>query len=201
MLLDIQPWLVFCTLIILSASFVQGVTGFGFALVSLPLLTQFLPLRQVVPLIVILSFMTNIAILLNCYKHIVFRKISLLILAGITAAPFGSGLLLYVDDTALKIAAGILIALFAAVMLTGWTAPVRNERLGFVAVGLASGLLNGSISMSGPPVALFLSNQGMDKQTFRANLTLYALVLNAVTIASYYITVYWIRRFPAPYYG
>lgn len=131
------------------------------------------------------QFFAIIAIFVNCYKHVVIRKIGLLTLSGIVAAPLGSYLLLYVNETALKITAGGLIVLSSAVMLSGKTFQVRKERLGFVTVGLASGLLNGSISMSGPPVALFLSNQGTDKEAFRGNLTFYALLLNAVTIASY----------------
>ncbi|WP_435922471.1 sulfite exporter TauE/SafE family protein [Paenibacillus sp. DYY-L-2] len=186
MLMEIHPWLIFGILVIFFAGFIQGVTSFGFALVSLPLLSLFLPLRQVVPLIVILSFFTNIAILLNSYKHLAVRKIALLVLSGIAAAPVGSSLLYYVDEAVLKIAAGGLIVLFSAVMLSGKTFPVRNEKLGFVTVGLTSGLLNGSISMSGPPVALFLSNQGTDKMAFKANLTFYALILNAVTLMSYF---------------
>lgn len=69
--MDINYWIVPGVLIILLAGFVQGVTSFGFALISLPLLTLFLPLQQVVPLIVILSLLTNIAILFNCYKHVI----------------------------------------------------------------------------------------------------------------------------------
>ena len=40
--------------------------------------------------------------------------------------------------------------------------------------------------MSGPPVALFLSNQNTDKNEFRANITFYALVLNIFTIITYF---------------
>lgn len=186
MFMEIQPWLIFGILVIFFAGFIQGVTSFGFALVSLPLLSFFLPLRQVVPMIVVLSFFTNIAILLNSYKHLAIRKITLLVISGIAAVPVGSSLLFYVDEAVLKMAAGGLIVLFSAVMLSGKTFPVRNEKAGFVTVGLTSGLLNGSISMSGPPVALFLSNQGTDKMAFRANLTFYALILNAVTLMSYF---------------
>ncbi|WP_334075502.1 MULTISPECIES: sulfite exporter TauE/SafE family protein [Paenibacillus] len=185
MLPDINLWTLLGMLVILLAGFVQGVTSFGFALVSLPLLFQILPVRQTVPVIVVLSLLTNISILSACYKHLAVRKVLLLILSGIAAAPFGTYLLVYISETWLKVLVGGLILLFAAIMLLGRSFPVRSEKLGFVTAGLASGLLNGSISMSGPPVALFLSNQGTDKQTFRANLTFYALVLNIVTIISY----------------
>ena len=61
----------------------------------------------------------------------------------------------------------------------------RIEKIGYTIAGSLSGFLNSSISMSGPPVALFLSNQGADKNEFRANITIYAIILNVFTIATY----------------
>jgi uncharacterized membrane protein YfcA len=68
----------------------------------------------------------------------------------------------------------------------GKSFPVKNERVAFIPVGLTSGLLNGSISMSGPPVALFLSNQGASKETFRANITVYGIILNVITVTAFF---------------
>ena len=40
--------------------------------------------------------------------------------------------------------------------------------------------------MSGPPVILFLSNQGVDKNTFRANLSFYFLILIIATAGVFF---------------
>jgi uncharacterized membrane protein YfcA len=175
-------------IVILMAGFVQGVTSFGFALISMPLLTKFIPLQQVVPIVVVLSLLTNVAILINARRHVDLKKIWILILSSIAAAPVGTYLLLYVDANILKIGTGVLIVLFALALIRGFSIPVRNEKAAFIPVGLTSGLLNGSISMSGPPVALFLSNQGADKQTFRANITAYGIILNVITVCTYIFT-------------
>ncbi|NGM84275.1 sulfite exporter TauE/SafE family protein [Paenibacillus sp. 7124] len=167
------------------AGFIQGLTSFGFALVSMPLLTLWLPLQETVPLVVMLSVITNIAILAGAYKDAAVRKIWVLVLSSIAAAPLGAWLLLVVDASVLKVATGLLVLAYSALLLTGKSFPVRNERFAFVPVGIASGLLNGSISMSGPPVALFLSGQGTGKAAFRANLTAYAAILNIITIVSF----------------
>lgn len=171
--------------IILAASFVQSLTSFGFALIALPLLSLFLPLHQAVPVIVIFSLFVCLTVAIPNRKHIDIRQIWLLILAGIVTAPFGTYLLLVVDGSTLKTATGILIALFAALMLLGRSLPIRSKRPAFVTAGSLSGLLNGSISVSGPPLALILSNQGMSMQAFRANLALNGVVLNAVSVASF----------------
>ena len=70
--------------------------------------------------------------------------------------------------------------------MTNHTFPIKNDRVAYFPIGFMSGLLNGSISMSGPPVALFLSNQGVSKEVFRANITAFGFILNIVTITTYF---------------
>ncbi|OWA35010.1 hypothetical protein B9G55_14845 [Saccharibacillus sp. O16] len=171
--------------IVFIASFVQSLTSFGFALIALPLLSLFLPLHQAVPVIVIFSLFVCLTVVIPQRRDIDVRQIGLLILCGIVTAPLGTYLLLVVDASTLKAVTGILIALFAALMLLGRSLPIRSRRLAFVTAGSLSGLLNGSISVSGPPLALILSNQGMSKQAFRANLALNGVILNAVSVASF----------------
>lgn len=172
-------------LIIFLASFVQGVTGFGFALIAVPLLSKMIPLQSVVPIIVLFSFFSNIMILLQAKQHIDFKKIKLLLVSSLIAAPLGTYLLIVVNSNLLKMLIGIFIIVFALILIKGYKFPIKNERIGIIPVGFASGLLNGSISFSGPPVVLFLSNQGVEKNVFRANLTAYAFILNIVTIGFY----------------
>ncbi|CAG7652153.1 hypothetical protein PAESOLCIP111_06469 [Paenibacillus solanacearum] len=173
-------------LVIILAAFVQGLTSFGFALISVPLLTKILPLQQVVPIVVILSLISNISVLFKAWKHVDLRKIWILLISSLVAAPMGTLLLMYTDPSIIKIIIGFLILLSSIAILQGKSFSIRNERVAFVPVGVLSGLLNGSVGLSGPPVALFLSNQGVDKQTFRANITAYAFILNIITICTYF---------------
>ena len=51
-----------------------------------------------------------------------------------------------------------------------------------MSVGLVSGFTGGATSISGPPVVLFLANQDMPRDAFRANLTSYFFLLNCFMI-------------------
>ncbi|WP_243895792.1 sulfite exporter TauE/SafE family protein [Paenibacillus sp. F411] len=172
-------------LVIVLAGFIQGLTSFGFALITLPFLAQLVPLTEAVPLVVILSLCTNLVIFTQTRDFIDLRSIWLLILCSVLAAPLGTKLLLVVEAGLLKAVSGAVIVVAAGLLLAGRSYPIRRERLGMVPVGILTGLLNGSISMSGPPVVLFLSNQGVDKQVFRANLNVYGILLNLVTISTF----------------
>lgn len=173
--------------IILFAGFTQGLTSFGFALIAMPFLSKIIPLNQAVPIVVFLNLCTNFLVIANCYRFIKIRKIWIMIIASLVAAPFGAWLLMYVNADILKLVTGTIIIAFALVLLFGKSFPIQDERLAFIPVGILSGLLNGSISMSGPPIALFLSNQNTDKDTFRANITFYAIALNIVTLISFFL--------------
>lgn len=173
--------------IIFVASIVQGTTGFGFALTSMPLLTILISLHTVVPIMVAFGLFANILILVKVWPNVKINKIWLLIVSSVIAAPIGTYLLLIIEQSTLKIIVGFLIVLFALALWRGYSIKIKNEKLALIPVGFSSGLLNGSLSLMGPPVVLFLTNQGEDKTTFRANITAYALVLNFTTIISFFM--------------
>jgi uncharacterized membrane protein YfcA len=100
------------------------------------------------------------------------------------SVPLGTCLLLVLEPEPLRILIGMVVVISAVALLAGWRWAVRNEKLALVPVGLASGILGGSTSMSGPPVILFFSNQGMKKQTFRANLVFYFACTYIVGVVS-----------------
>ncbi len=174
-------------LVVLLAGLTQGLTGFGYALVAVPLLIIFLPPKTVVPLVLIHCAFTNTLVLLDAWRWVDLKRIWPLMLAGIAGMPLGTYLLVALPVDTLKVFMGSVIALSALAMLLGWKHEIRNERLACAPVGVASGLLSGSTGMSGPPVVLFLANQGMGKQVFRANLVAYFLVLNLATIPTHVV--------------
>jgi uncharacterized membrane protein YfcA len=168
--------------VIALASLTQGLTGFGFALVSIPLLLLFLPARSAVPLVLVESIVTNAAVLWSARKAVDLRLVWPLLLAGALGVPLGTRILLYLDAGALKSLIGAVIVVAGLAFLLGFHRPIRRQRLACVPIGFASGLLNGSTGMSGPPVVLFLANQEVAKETFRASLVAYFAALNLITV-------------------
>jgi len=122
------------------------------------------------------------------FRRIEFRKIGILVASSLFAAPLGILALIYIVPNTIKAVAGVVIILVSCVMLMGMRFPIRSEKIALVPIGILSGFLNGSISMSGPPVALFMSNQNEDKKVFRANLTIYMTILNIFTIGIFAVS-------------
>jgi len=161
--------IVYGIVVVFFASIVQGLVGFGFALVSVPLLIQ--------------SAFINLIIVIEAKKHMELKRMLPLMAAGGIGSPIGIFLLHIVDGRNLKIFTGAMLILFSVLLLLGYRKYFKNEKLAFLPVGVISGILSGSTAMSGPPVILFYNNQGIEKTRFRANLVLYFLFLNLLAIS------------------
>ncbi|MGV8146630.1 MAG: sulfite exporter TauE/SafE family protein [Alkaliphilus sp.] len=172
--------------VIFIAGCVQGMTSFGFSLLSLPILSMIVDIKTIVPMLVIFSLIMNSIILYKIRKHMKLKDIYLLIIVAALTTPLGAKLLINMDKEILQILVGILVTLSAILMHYGYKISIKNEQLAHIPVGFMSGLLNGSVSLSGPPVILFLTNQGVEKQVFRATLTAFFWLLNIVTIFTFY---------------
>lgn len=164
------------------AGLITGITAFGFALVAVPLLILFLDPKVGVPIATLCSTLTGVYLFFELRKKMQLKKIIPLILGGILGLPLGVYILIVLDKDYLKISVGALITVFAVLLALGIRRKVKSEKFASVMVGLISGLLKGSTSLSGPPLVLFFVNQDQEKEIFRANLTGYFLIMG--TLAS-----------------
>jgi uncharacterized membrane protein YfcA len=173
-------------LTVFAAGMVKGLTGFGFSLMVVPILVILIGPHTAIPVIVVLNALTNVVLFAGCRRAASARRVLPLVIAGIATVPIGMYLLLALDAVTLKFIVGGVIVIFALAFLMGFRKPIDREGPGFILAGLISGTLNGVISTGGPPVILFLTNQGIAKEEFRASLITYFLFLNLATVPVYF---------------
>lgn len=172
--------------IILLASTLKGLTGFGFALTSLPLLSIFLEPQIAVPMITICSVFLDGYTLYEARQDVRYREIVPLVVSGIVGMIFGTYVLVSLDSRIIKLVIGIVTVLFTIASIMGLRWEIKKTSQASIPVGLLSGLLGGSISISGPPIVLFFNNQNVEKKTFRANLIAYFFCLYVATVPAYF---------------
>jgi uncharacterized membrane protein YfcA len=171
--------------IILVASMVKGLTGFGFALTSLPMLSLFLAPKTAVPLITVCSVFLDGYTLYEAREHVQYKKIIPLVVSGIAGMVLGTYFLVSLDSQIIKLVIGVITVLFTVASFMGVKREISNTRLASIPVGLMSGILGGSMSISGPPIVLFFNNQNVEKMVFRANLIAYFFCLYFATVPAY----------------
>ena len=160
------------SLIIFVAFFVRAFTGFGAALISVPLLALFYDLKFVVPLELIFETAIGILLISKVYKHINFKHMGNLLVGSLLGSILGAHLLANAPNKGLQIGLGITVFLLSLYMIRFAWRPIVwkiSPHWGIV-FGLSAGVLGGAFNMSGPITVLYLSHQLIDKTQFRATL-------------------------------
>jgi uncharacterized membrane protein YfcA len=79
---------------------------------------------------------------------------------------------------------GVLLPLIL-LQAAGYRRPIQSERSVGLAFGASVGVLYSVTTISGPPLAMMLNNQGLEKKDFRAALGLVRLAESSMTAVAY----------------
>ncbi len=175
------------------ATLIRSSLGFGEALIAVPLLAFFLPLRVATPLAVLLSITVAAVVVAQDWRHIHLRSAAGLVAATVAGIPLGLLVLTHVHPEIAKCGLGVLIVLFAAFSLA---APSRlrmehEHRAVLLLVGLVAGVLGGAYGMNGPPLAVYGSLRRWSPQHFRATLQAYFLPASMLGMCGYWAAGLW----------
>jgi hypothetical protein len=167
--------LIWIVAIVGFAALVRSTFGFGDALIGMPLLALFVPVRTATPLMAFVGPTLATLLLLREWRHLRVRSALNLILATLAGIPFGLFFLKRVDERAVNAVLAAVIILFALYNLVQpGLLRLRTERSSW-AFGFAAGVLGAAYNTNGPPVILYGVLRGWQPETFRATLQGYFL--------------------------
>lgn len=179
--------LVLSAIIIFAASVVKGVTGFGFALLAVPLLSLIFPIAMLVPAMVLFNLITSFFILVKIHEKIKWYYIVPMFVASLGGIPLGIYALAYLDAQTLKLIIGGIIFIFSLKMLKGVKLAKKNIKLPIVFAGFVSGLLTSSVSIGGPPLVIAMIRKGYNKEVFRALLSWFNVFTCLFSSVAFYV--------------
>ncbi len=161
--------------VVLLASLVRAVFGFGDALLGMPLLALFLPMTSATPLLAMVGPSLGAILLVRGWRHLDLKNTAALIIGTLVGIPIGLLFLKSMDNRYISLGLALLILLFS---FSGLLRPGRVRlRTGKSApfFGLAGGILGAAYNTNGPPIALYGALRGWTPDEFRANLQGYFL--------------------------
>lgn len=173
--------------VILFGSVVRSLTGFGFAIFSLPFLLIWFDPKLAVPTLVLLAVSTNFILIIESYKYAKIKDISYILLGGVMGLPLGTYVLAEFSSQYLKIAINVLVITLAILLFIGLKITIRRKQMARLSVGLVSGVVGGSTGLGGPPVVLYGVNEDWPKNRFRANLIIYFSLYGIAMFFSYFV--------------
>ena len=175
------PELLGVALIFLLATVIQTVTGFGFALVAVPLLALVVEPVPAVVATTVASLMISAAVIRDDWEYVRWREVVVFTLSGIVGMPLGLWVLTQVPARLLTAVIAVVLLISTALVASGAT--LRTSRATEVGVGVTSGALLTSTGMNGPPLVVSFQAMGMPPRPFRGTLSTVFLAQGLAAVA------------------
>jgi len=185
---DISPGgVVVLVVTALIAGCARGFSGFGGALIFVPVASSVVGPKLAVPLLLIVDIVLTPGLVPKAWRNADRPEVGVMAVGAALGIPIGTYLLTHVDGTAIRWAiVGIVVALLTMLM-SGWRYHGRPHAGLPGAIGLTSGLFSGAAQVGGPPVVAYWLGGALAPQTVRANIVLYFAISSVLSITSYLI--------------
>ena len=168
------------------STIIQSLTGFGFAIVSTPLLLMVYDAKEVVVILQLLSVVLDTVFIFFVKANIDWKFLKPLLIGSVIGHPIGLLIYFFAPTAGLKIFIAVVIISF---LFLGklYHRKIEEKTLKTGIVGCMSGILNTSTSMSGPPLILYLAMSGRDKTSLRATCIAYFTIVNYIGVLAFFL--------------
>jgi uncharacterized membrane protein YfcA len=202
-----RPGFVWVVLGMVVAGVVRGLSGFGAAMILVPILSAVLSPAVAVPLLTAVDGLATMPLFVAASRCCRWSEVVPITVAAAAALPLGIAILIYVAAETLRLGISVTILMLLAVIASGWRYHGKPSLPLTLGVGAASGTLGGASGLIGPPVILFWLGGQNDAALVRANINAFFGLIIVITIVGYWISGLFTREIVAqtlllaPVYG
>lgn len=176
--------LLLASLCILFAAVVRGFTGFGLAVVGVPLLTVFFAPARIVPSIMILAVLAGLQLMPRIWRRIDWRLLAPTVVGAALGTPLGTLALAALPDDVMRLLIGFAVLIAAAALYRGFRFAARPSLAISGGMGALAGLTGGAAAMPGPSVIFLFLSSPVEVETGRACLIAFFLISALISAAS-----------------
>lgn len=155
------------------AGLARGFSGFGAALIFIPLASALLGPRVAAPLLLVVDNILAAPLIPAAWRHASRTEVAMLATGTLVGAPFGTWLLVHGDAETLRWGMSGLALAMLALLVSGWRYRGRPSWPASLGVGAIAGLCSGAVQMGGPPVVAYWLGGAIPAQRVRANIVLF----------------------------
>lgn len=177
--------LIFVCGAVFIAAVLRGITGFGFALAAVPLISIVLPPAQGVVIAILLQCMIGLKDLATLRHLVAHWTLASLSVGALIGTPLGLMTLYALSADAMRI-------LIAIIVLAGLLALIRQVRIRpgprrAVAAGVLAGIFSGMAAMPGPPAVAYLLGTSTPAVEARATLIIFFFITSLFTLPGLWV--------------
>jgi uncharacterized protein len=174
--------------ITLFAAVVNGALGYGFSSITVPIALLFLANRVLNPALVLIEVVLNAYILWNNREALpgIWKRVLPIVIGLAPGVAIGTTVVSQMNADWLRFGTYATLLPLILLQAAGYRRPIRSERAAGFAFGGGLGVLYSVTTISGPPLAVVLNNQGFAKKDFRAALGFVRLAESSMTALAYW---------------
>jgi hypothetical protein len=161
----------------------QSLTGFGFALVMVPLLSLFWDVKLAVVTSTLLSSLSLVPLVVEVRRWIRLSKVVPLAMGSLVGVPLGLLIFTRIDADLLKVCVASVVIMASLLLYFAPQFSVGGPPLaGSMVAGMLSGMLRASTSMGGPPLVLYMLGREREVEAFRSTVLTVFLFNSVLTV-------------------
>jgi uncharacterized membrane protein YfcA len=165
------------------AGLTRGFSGFGGAMIYMPLIATIYDPRIAAVTILLVDFVSATPFAILEVRRCTWREVGPLSIAMTAGLPLGVWLLIVLDPIALRWFIAAMVLSLVPVLASGWRYHGAPRMPITIGVGLFSGVTAGAVLIAGPPVILYWLGGGNSAQTMRANLMVFFMICDVILVA------------------
>ena len=170
-----------------GAAIVNGALGYGFSSITVPIALLFLTNRVLNPALVPIEVVLNAYVLWVNRDALprVWRRVLPIVIGLLPGVILGTAIVSQVNPGWLRFGTFIVLLPLILFQAAGYRRPIKSEQAVGYVFGGGVGVLYSVTTISGPPLAVMLSNQGLTQRDFRAALGFIRLAESSFTAVAY----------------
>lgn len=179
--------LVFVALAAAIAGTARGFSGFGGALIFVPLASTAVGPKLASALLLVVDGLLTLGMLPNGWQRANRGEVFTMVAGALVGVPLGTTLLALAPTLAVRWITCAIVFLMLAFLISGWRYHGRPRTALTVGVGGLAGIFGGAAQMSGPPIVAYWLGGAFPALTVRANLVLYFALSSVISAISYLV--------------
>src|SRR5207248_5604579 len=184
---SINAAIAICTIAFISGT-ARGFSGFGSALIFMPLASSMAAPRLVAALLLIIDFVAAAPLIPNAWKHADRKATAVMAFGALIGVPIGTYFLSRLDPVTTRwIISGFVFALLL-LLISGWRYHGKDHPAISVGIGGLAGFCSGLAQTGGPPIVGYWLGRPIPSVIARANILLFFGASDFFSAVSYALT-------------
>jgi uncharacterized protein len=176
--------LAICAIAFISGT-ARGFSGFGSALIFMPLASSLVSPRLIAALLLVIDFVGALPLLPNAWRQANRKATAVIVIGALVGVPIGTWLLTRLDPVTTRWIISGFVAALLLLLLSGWRYRGKDHVPLSIGIGALSGFCSGLAQTGGPPIVGYWLGRPVASHIARANIVLFFAASDFFSVVSY----------------